>query len=46
MGCSGVRPLKDAPSTFMFVKGVMGGRRVYPPLMKNWDCGTAAIGIN
>ena len=46
MGWSGVRPPKDVRSMFMFVMGVIGGRRVYPPLIRNWDCGTAAIGIN
>ena len=41
---SGVRPLNV--STFMFANGAIGGRRVYPLLIRNCDCGTVAIGIN
>ena len=45
-GWSGVRPLNEPPSMLTFVKGAMGGRRVYPPLIRNWDCGMVAMGIN
>ena len=43
---SGVRPPNAPPSTLKFVSGARGGRKVYPPLMKNCDCGTVAMGIS